>query len=175
LHDLADTNKSLLLCSATSKDAIFATPNSSTDSRPAEEGSLLVRAERQVMVYPVDAAEGYISDTILKLAHRLREDEITDKHLDVFYRLKDESHESLELLDKKMNEDEEFRASRAALIQKMKDMIQGLISEDERFVRSVKISFGASSLEKTWVFIWDFFGNNYIGSSLSPEQVWFVD
>lgn len=91
LHDLANKNESLLLYSDTSIDAILATSNSSTVSRPAEEGSLVMRAERRVKVYPYNVADGYISETIRKLAHHLHEDEIIDKHLDVFYKLEKES------------------------------------------------------------------------------------
>ena len=174
LHDLADTDYSLIILNTSSKDAIFALPNSGTFKEPLEEGALHVRTERQLLVSPFDVDDGYLSDAIRKLALRLREDKLTDMHLEIFCRLRNESGDSKEVHDK-MSEDEEFKASLEALKQKMKDMITEVIAEDKKFVQAVMITFGESFLQNVWVLIRDFFRHGYIGIKLSDDQVWFVD
>ena len=108
LHDLADTNHSLILMCSSTIDGIFASPNSGTFKEPPENSALHIRTERHILVSPFDAPQGYLSDTIQKLALRLREDKLTDVHLDIFHRLK--SNNSSEALDK-IHEDEDFKAS----------------------------------------------------------------
>jgi hypothetical protein len=175
LHDLADTGDSLIICNSTSIDAIFTSPNTSSFSEPIEADGLYVTAKRQIIVKPLDEDDGYISNTICKLALRLRNDKMTDTHIGTFKRLDRESGGSSVILDQKMSEDEEFKASLEALKQKMKDMIVEVIAEDERFVRAVKTCLGESFLEYVWVLIRNYFRHGYVGTKLGPEQVWFVD
>ncbi|KIN08693.1 hypothetical protein OIDMADRAFT_175455 [Oidiodendron maius Zn] len=172
LHDLADTNHSLILMSSSTIDAMFVSPNSGTFKEPTENGALHIKTERHIMVSPFGALDGYLSDTIQKLALRLREDKLTDAHLDIFHRLK--SNNSSEALDK-MHEDEDFKASLQALKQKMKDMITEVITEDKKFVQAVLATLGESSLANVWVLIQNYFRHGYIGTKLSADQVWFVD
>jgi hypothetical protein len=175
LHDLADTGDSLIICNSTSIDAIFTSPNTSSFSEPIEADGLYVTAKRQIIMKPLDEDDGYISNTICKLALRLRNDIMTDTHIGTFKRLDRESGGSSVILDQKMSEDEEFKASLEALKQKMKDMIVEVIAEDERFVRAVKTCLRESFLEYVWVLIRNYFRHGYVGTKLGPEQVWFVD
>lgn len=57
----------------------------------------------------------------------------------------------------------------------MQAMIDELASEDEEFVKYMKTSYGESYLKTMWFPIGNFFRDSYIGISISPEQVWYVD
>ena len=176
LHDMADRDDSLIICNSTSHDAIFATPMRCDVTVPVEEDGLHVRAERHIIVFPVNADDGYISNTIRKLALRLRDDKMTDTHIDNYKRLLVEvGGGSSDVIDQKMSTDEEFKASLEALRQRMKDMIIEVIAQDARFVDAVTTQLGESALEGVWVFISNFFRGDYIGTPLSSDQAWVVD
>jgi hypothetical protein len=57
----------------------------------------------------------------------------------------------------------------------MKDMITEVIAPDPRFVHAVKTLIGEWFLDSVWVQISIFFGRDYIGTPLRPDQVWVVN
>jgi hypothetical protein len=175
LHDLANTGHALILMDSSNADGILALPNSGTFKEDLEEGALHIRTERQILVSSFDSKDCYLTDTIRTLALRLRDDKLTDTHLDIYNRLHKESNGSQEVLDDRMREDEELRASCEALKQKAKDMITEVIAEDKMFVQAVLSSSGEPFLQKVWVVVVNYFRDPYIGTKLSSEQVWFVD
>jgi hypothetical protein len=126
---------------------------------PVEEDGLHVKAERHIIMRPVDADEEYVADIICKLALRLRDDKMTDTHIDNYKRLRTEAGGgSSDILDQQMSAKEEFEASFEALRQKMKDMITEVIAHDPRFVHAVKTLTGEWFLDNVWVQISNFFG-----------------
>lgn len=175
LHDLADRDDAFIIYNTSSRDAIFATPIRGSTSTSSEETELNVKMERHIILHPRDPVDGYISDTIYRLALLLRNNEMTDKHLAVYKRLEDESDGLPDILKQKMSADDEFKASLDALKQKMKDMVTEVIAQDPSFVQAVKICLGESFLENVWVLIRNFFRHGYIGTALSSEQTWIVD
>lgn len=177
LHDLADTEDTMIICSSTSGqgDAIFAIPDGSDALGNGKEDVIHVRAQRHILVYPAYAEYGYLFNTIQNLALRLRENELTGEHLEIFKRLVEESGESSDVFLQKLWTDEEFRASLETLKQTMKDAITETVSLDARFAPAAKASFGESFLDRAWVLIADYFRHGYIGTPLRHDQIWVID
>jgi hypothetical protein len=179
LHDMADRGNAMIIHKESdfifATDAIFTAQLTLDNSASTEEDGLQVKTEYQLLIIKLNPNNWHILDMIYKLALRLRNDKLTDTHLGIFYRFKEESNGSSDSLDKKMSEDEEFKASLEALEQKMKDLIIEVCAEDEKFVQVVKSAYGDSSLKTVWLFIRNWFRHDYIRTPLSEEQVWFVD
>lgn len=112
---MVDKTCSPILWNATTRDAIFARPLSKDIFESLEEDGLHIRAERQIIVRPINADDGHIWATTLKLALQLREDKMTDTHLDIFNRLNNESDGPLDILSQKMSDNDGFKASLEAL------------------------------------------------------------
>jgi hypothetical protein len=178
LHDLADSNKSLIVMRTMTnlREAIFALPIPDADCQDVKlEDGLAVRTERHIIVNQITPENGYIYTTIGKLAMKLRADGVTEKHLEIHRLLKAEFGDSREGLKAKLQENEEFQASIKVLREKMKDMTAEVIKEDARFVEAVKANFGESLLEDIWFLIQDWFNHGYVGRRLSEDQIWYVD
>jgi hypothetical protein len=182
LHDVGDSDRALIVMREKTErtnihDAIFALPVSSGKMQEiqGETDGIAVETERYILVSPLMPENGYIYDTIGKLAMQLRADELTDRHLELYEKLKTEVGNSSETLQTKMQENIEFKASVDGLRAKMKVMTLQVIEEDGRFVESVKTYFGSSFLEDVWGLIQDWFNHDFLGRKLSDEQLWYVD
>ena len=186
LHDVADSDKALVVLKAqmegtTLQEAIFAFPIMNKDGvmesleGEENESGIPVKTERHIMVNRLTPDDGYIYETISKLAMQLRDDQLTDKHLELHAQLKAEVGEDPEALKTKMEENEEFKDSVKGLREKMKVITAEIISKDERFVAAIKTYFGSSVLEDIWVLIQDFFNHDFMMTDVVEEQLWYVD
>lgn len=186
LHDVADADKALVVMrgkmeGTTPQEGIFAFPVTGGDAemgredRGGQKEGIAVKTERHIMVNRLMLDEGYIYETIGKLAMQLRNDKLTDMHLELHKRLHEEAGNDLQLLKDKMQEDEVFKASVKRLREKMKVITADIISHDERFVEAVKTYLGSSFLESIWVLIQDWFNHDFLATKITDEQVWYVD
>ena len=182
LHDLADSDRAMLIMGEVGKDLslrdallVVPAPGGETERRLEGEVGLVVRTERHIVLNPLTPENGYIHTTIRILAMQLRDDEMTEKHLELYKNLKEEVETSPEALKAKMQESEEFKDSIKGLREKMRTMTAEVLKKDERLVNAVKKYFGASFLEDIWVLIQDFFNHDYLGVKMDDEQLWFID
>ncbi|KAM3075409.1 hypothetical protein ACMFMG_007154 [Clarireedia jacksonii] len=191
LHDLADSNASGLVINAfefdgktlkpvTSglKSAIFGTTVDS-DERLTSSGdvekAIKIDAKYRVILYPCEDDLSYVYDIVAKCAIQARSHELTDKHIAVYSRLQDECGESSKNLQERMKEDEEFQASKLTLVDYFKATMNRVVQEDERFMKGLTRHMGSDILDHIWKMMADWCKNDYIGESLSEEQVWIVD
>jgi hypothetical protein len=182
LHDVADTDKALVITRGGGKekgsnlrDGVYAFPVPRDEMDVVGEDGMAVRTERHIIVNSLDPDNGYIYTAIGRLAMELRADEMTDKHLDLYEKLKHEVGNSPEALKANMQESEEFKASMKGLRERMKVMTADLMKEDGRLVKAVKDHFGESFLEDIWVLIQDWFNHDYTADKVADDQIWYVD
>ena len=90
LHEMVETDTSVVIVRAVGDilEGIFASVVE--DSATPGEG-IPVRTARFIMVQPLKAEDGYIYDTVRRLAMDLRRDVLTDEHLRLYDRLVGES------------------------------------------------------------------------------------
>ncbi|KAG0651411.1 hypothetical protein D0Z07_1659 [Hyphodiscus hymeniophilus] len=182
LHDIADSDKAMIVMRGEGKllgvnDALYAFPVSDgmKDDKQTQVSGIAVKTERHIIVNLLDPENGYIYTTIGRLAMELRRHEMTDRHLALFERLKDEVGNSSTVLKERMQENEEFKASIKNLRKKMKAMTASVADVDERFVQAVKNFFGPSLVGDVWVLIQDWFNHGYLGEKVDDEQSWYID
>ena len=180
LHDMADSDNALVVMNGKGKktltslrEAIFGFPVADDRGKDEEHG-IVVKTERHIIINPLMPENGYLYTTIGKLSMQLRDDKMTDKHLELYEQLKAQFGDEAEVL-KEMQQNEEFKTSIKGLREKMKVMTTEVIKGDERFVESVKTYFGASFLEDIWVLIQDWFNHDFLGIQVPDEQFWYVD
>jgi hypothetical protein len=105
----------------------------------------------------------------------LRAHEMTDAHLELYAQLRLDAGDNTGILEKKIEENEDFKSSVKALREKMKVMTGENIRQDSRLVDAIKTYFGASYLDDIWVLIQDFFNHDFVMMKLPDEQIWYVD
>jgi hypothetical protein len=182
LHDMADTDKAVAILKenistvnpSALQGGIFARRVTNEVPQSLEDG-VAVNIKRYIIVSTLAPEDAYIHATMYTLALRLRDDELTNKHLALHQKLEKETASSTQALETKILEDEDFKTSIKVLTEKMKKMTREVVAEDSRFVAAVKMYFGDSFLDDMWVLIKDWFNHDYVGKMLPEEQVWFVD
>ena len=177
---MADSDNALVVMNGKGKktltslrEAIFGFPVADDRGKDEEHG-IVVKTERHIIINPLMPENGYLYTTIGKLSMQLRDDKMTDKHLELYEQLKAQFGDEAEVL-KEMQQNEEFKTSIKGLREKMKVMTTEVIKGDERFVESVKTYFGASFLGDIWVLIQDWFNHDFLGIQVPDEQFWYVD
>jgi hypothetical protein len=96
------------------------------------------------MVNLLSEEEGYIYDVVERLALRLRDDELTDRHLGFYNKLMKLCHGRSKELTERMAGYQEFQDSLKNLKEKMKDMMREVVQDDKRFIEAVKVYWGES-------------------------------
>jgi hypothetical protein len=185
LHHLADGNNSALVVDALSSfdgksvaSAVFGLTVDSDDALAFSgevEKAIKIEAKYRVILSPCKDNLCYIFDIFSKCAIQARSHELTNNHLAIYSRLQGESGESSELLQTRVEKDEEFHSSKLALIDYFEAMMKKVVQEDERFVKAVTIHLGSEFIEFIWKMVPGWCSNNYVGERLSEEQVWIVD
>lgn len=187
LHDLADTNGSGIVtatamsamarASINTVSGIFGIITTSLDTTGHEEkreNGLIMQSQFKIVVSSDTDEQNYLYKVFGNLAHEARNNKITDLYLRHYDRIEKESGGSEDMLEKKMLEDEEYKAVRAELKQYFIDITQAVIDVDERFVKAVNTHMG-DVLGSVWVKVREWFREDYIGERVDDEQVWFVD
>jgi hypothetical protein len=185
LHDLADGNTSGVVIDAFSifdaKSPVSAIIGLTVDSDDAlafsgeVEKAIKIEAKYRVVLSPCKDDLCYIHDILAKCAVQARSHELTNNHLAIYSRLQEESGESIELLQTRMEKDEEFQASKLAQIDYFKAMMNKVAQEDARFVKAARAHMGSDILDFIWKMVPDWCSNDYVGERLSDEQIWIVD
>jgi hypothetical protein len=166
LHDLACTGEAVVILGGWRT-------STSTESQGVADGILedidllggrkeiLVSTKIHLVVTPLLPENGYIYDSVEKLALRLRDSPITYNHL--------------KILNSLCQDSEEFWDSGEALRQEMKDMVGELVRKDPRFVAAVNKFFGGGFCDHMWTLVRDWFRDDVIGTSIPKDQVWIID
>jgi hypothetical protein len=178
LHDVADTNESVLLLNGLpdqvrSVDGIFGPCVNSKEAEANIKAGIVIRGEIHVQVSKYEPDNAYIYQTLERLAMELRHTEITATHLRLSEKLKKDHGEDYPI--EKMKDDEEFKASLEGVKQMFRDAIAEVVRNDERFTRAVKKYIQKDALDYIWVMIANWTNYGYVGERLESDQVWFVD
>jgi hypothetical protein len=175
LHDIANMDRPVLIMNSRTelRDSLFATV--ADDGVEGQEmDGIPVRTQRNILVHNI-AEQGYIYDVLEKLAHYVRNDEITDRHLVTFNQILEEHRGSDEDVMVLMNQSDAFKSSIEQLKQKMQGAVMKAITTDEKFGATVTRYWGQLFLQHMWVLLRDWFYHDFKGERLGEEQVWFVD
>jgi hypothetical protein len=185
LHDLVDGNTSGLVIDTlhgfdgkTLESAILgltADGDNTLAFGSEAEKATKIEAKYKVILSPCKDDLCYVYDILAKCAIQARSHELTNNHLAIYGRLQEESGESIELLQTRMDEDEGFQESKLALIDYFKAMIEKIVQEDERFVEVAKSHMGSDIIDLLWKMVPDWCISDYVGERLSEEQIWIVD
>jgi hypothetical protein len=178
LHDIAESGDSGLLFNSSIgsisgiREALFGTIVINQSLESLEDG-LAVRTGHVVEVALARPESAYMFDTLRRLAIDLRNDDLAEKHMEIYTRLAEDCRDSPDLLKTATENSDEVKTSVKQIRDKMKRMVEEAAAEDDKFVKAVQDS-GEVGLESVWVWIYDFVAHDYVGQKIE-EQVWFVD
>lgn len=187
LHDIAETSDSGLVLNVSAdkstganhayvtriNEALFGAIVPAQTSTSPDEG-LAVRKGRIVFASPAKGQDGYMYDTLRRLASDLRADELVEKHEEIYQRIAEAHTGSPDLLKAATENSEEMQTSIKQLREKMRSLVADTAAADDRFVKAVGES-GEVTLENVWVWIYDFVVYDYVGEKRDADQVWFID
>jgi hypothetical protein len=178
LHDLADKDKSVLLLNGNPEalpvDGLFGILVNTEDVRSNAKEAIVITVKFQVLVSKLPPDHAYVYQILDMLALKLRDNEVTERHLQLYNQLENDCPNSV-MLAERMKEDEEFKTSIDRVRQMFKDAIGEVTSHDKRFTTAVETYIEKGLLEYIWVMIPDRFNKDYLGEALEDDQVWFVD
>lgn len=178
LHDLADTDNAVLIINHIGgpflepNEGYLGTVVASTPSESPEEG-IAVSSGRIVLITPVREETRYMYDTLRRLAVQFQTDNLVKRHMDIYTRLVESYHDSLDLLMAATENSEELAGSVKQLRARMKQIVVKVAATDAKFVQAVDTA-GQGALEHIWVWIYNFVASDYVGEYVPNDQVWLV-
>jgi hypothetical protein len=139
---------------------IIGTLSTANETAQATESlhGLPLQTRRHIIVRPASQAQSIIYSTIKDLAHRLRNDKLTDKLLSI------ENAES-----------EQYKTLLNGLKGKMKDLMAEALLRNPALGEAVDVFWGSELRDMIWVLIGDWYYHDFVATRMPEGQVWYID